>query len=413
MLDRRRTVQGLAVLGAVALATAVVVFANGGPGQTPPEPSASQQATLLSPEPAASSTVLPTRQGTWTELRWSAPGLIPDDAGILDVVSWHGGYVAVGDVAGVDGHVAAAFISADGVRWERTSTFPANPAIVATPTRLIALVNRPGPPQAVEAWASLDGRSWQRDESLALSGASLGRLAAHARTIVAIGTDAAGRPAMWRSVDSAAWSSVQEPSTRAIVRRVAAVRDGFVAIGRDGEPDVARGGVGVRGVGRPAAWWSADGGAWSVLQVQGVEAEGAELSDIFEVTDGYFAVGSDTTTPGQNPRSPLLWYSADGRDWRMIGPPAHWGRVSANGRQAVIFAAADFGTVALGAWASQDGRGWNQLSFSGDVAEMPAFETAVGQSTRVDSVFAEPNGIIVIGQQNGHITAWFAEAVGR
>ena len=40
MLDRRRTVQGLAVLGAVALATAVVVFANGGPGQTPPEPSA-------------------------------------------------------------------------------------------------------------------------------------------------------------------------------------------------------------------------------------------------------------------------------------------------------------------------------------------------------------------------------------
>src|SRR5439155_747527 len=240
-----------------------------------------------------SSTVLPTRQGTWTELRWSEPGLIPDDAGILDVVSWHGGYVAVGDVAGVDGHVAAAFISADGVRWERTSTFPANPAIVATPTRLIALVNRPGPPQAVEAWASLDGRSWQRDESLALSGASFGRLAAHARTIVAIGTDAAGRSA--------------------------------------------------------------------------------------------------TTTPGQNPRSPLLWFSTDARDWRIVGPPAHWGRASANGRQAVIFAAADFGTVALGAWASQDERGWNQLSFSGDVAEMPAFETAVGQSTRVDSVFAEPN----------------------
>ncbi|TMG54550.1 MAG: hypothetical protein E6H89_02345 [Chloroflexi bacterium] len=413
MLDRRRTVQGLAVLGAVALATAVVVFANGGPGQTPPEPSASQQATLLSPEPTASPTVLPTREGTWTELRWSEPGSIPDNASIFDVVSWHGGYIAVGDVAGVDGHVAAAFISADGARWERTSTFSANPAIVATPTRLIALVNRPGPPQAVEAWVSLDGRSWQRDENLALSGASLGRLAAHARTIVAIGTDAAGRSAMWRSVDSAAWSPIQQPSTRAIVRRVAAVGDGFVAIGRDGEPDVARGGVGARGVGRPAAWWSADGGAWNVLQVQGVEAEGAELSDIFDVTDGYFAIGSDTTTPGQNPRSPLLWYSADGRDWRMIGPPAHWGRVSANGRQAVIFAAADFGTVALGAWTSQDGRGWNQLSFSGDVAEMPAFETAVGQSSRIESIFAEPTGVIVIGQQNGHITAWFAQALVR
>src|SRR5437870_7577581 len=111
MLDRRRTVQGLAVLGAVALATAVVVFANGGPGQTPPEPSASQQATLLSPEPTASPTVLPTREGTWTELRWSEPGSIPDNASIFDVVSWHGGYIAVGDVAGVDGHVAAAFRS--------------------------------------------------------------------------------------------------------------------------------------------------------------------------------------------------------------------------------------------------------------------------------------------------------------
>ena len=97
----------------------------------------------------------------------------------------------------------------------------------------------------------------------------------------------------------------------------------------------------------------------------------------------------------------------------MIGPPAHWGRVSANGRQAVIFAAADFGTVALGAWTSQDGRGWNQLSFSGDVAEMPAFETAVGQSSRIESIFAEPTGVIVIGQQNGHITAWFAQALVR
>src|SRR5438445_12657089 len=113
MLDRRRTVQGLAVLGAVALATAVVVFANGGPGQTPPEPSASQQATLLSPEPTASPTVLPTREGTWTELRGSEPGPIPDNASILDVGSWHGGYIAAGNVAAGDGRVAAAFVRAE------------------------------------------------------------------------------------------------------------------------------------------------------------------------------------------------------------------------------------------------------------------------------------------------------------
>jgi len=413
MQDRGATFRRFGVLVVVAIAAAVVAFASGASGPTPLEPSASQQAASPSPEPTASPSVLPIRPGTWTELRWSEPSMLPDDAALLDVVSWRDGYVAVGDVAGVDGHVGGAFISTDGAHWQRTFTFPSNPSIVATATRLIAVINRRGPPEAAEAWTSLDGRSWQHDDALALTGASITSLVARGTMILARGIDATGRTTMWRSVDAGPWSRIPEPSGRAIVRGVAEVSDGFVAIGRDGEPDVASGGVGVRGSGRPAAWWSADGGAWSLLQVQGVEAVGAELTLIFRVTDGYFAVGSDTTIPGQNPRSPLLWFSTDARDWRIAGPPAHWGRASANGGQAVIFAAADFGTVRLGAWASQDGRDWNQLSFSGDVAEMPAFETAVGQSSRVEDIFVEPNGIIVIGQQKGHLTAWFALAVVR
>jgi hypothetical protein len=196
------------------------------------------------------------------------------------------------------------------------------------------------------------------------------------------------------------------------VRSVAAARDGFVALGRDGEPDAGSGGIGVPGVGRPAAWTSPDGRAWSAAQVEGTEAAGAQLSEAFRVADGFFAIGSDTTAPGQNPRSPLIWVSADARVWSLVGPPPQWGLASANGRQAVVFSAADFGTVTLGAWTTLDGRDWTKLSFGGDLGELPAFQTAVGQASRVDRILVGSRGVVVVGQRNGQPTAWFAEAAG-
>lgn len=409
--------RAIPLLAAVALVAALVlIILNTNPGETPVISSPSPAAASSSPQPTSpspQSTSQPPRAGSWTELRWSAPSPIPEQAALLDLVSWHDGYVAVADVAGPDGHVGAALISPDGVRWERTATFPANPSIVATATQLVAVVNRLGPPPSVEAWVSVDGRSWQRQERLALASATITKLAARDRTILAAGIDANGRTMLWSSADGAQWSQGQAPAPRAIVRSVAAVSDGFLAVGRDGEPDVGSGGVRVAGVGRPAAWRSADGRAWSAAQVQGVDAAGAQLSEVFHVADGFFAIGSDATAPGQNPRTALIWVSADARDWRIVGPPEHWGRASANGRQAVVFSAADFGTVAVGAWSSLDGRDWTQLSFGGDVADIPAFEMAVGQSSRVDQIFVVSRGVIVIGQQNGQPTAWFAEAVSR
>jgi len=402
----RRAIPLFAVVIAAAL---VVVVATANPGRTPVISSPSAAATSPSP-PSPQLTSQPPRAGSWTELRWSAPRLIPESAALLDVVSWHDGYVAVADVAGPDGHVGAVFTSADGVRWQRTASFSANPRIVATATRLVAVVNRLGPPPSLEAWTSVDGRSWQRQERLALAGATITKLAARDETIVAAGSDASGRAMVWSSADGAQWSQGLAPAPRAIVRSVAAVGDGFVALGRDGEPDAGSGGIREPGVGRPAAWRSADGGAWTAAQVQGVDAAGAELSEVFRVADGFFAIGSDATAPGQNPRTALIWVSSDARDWRIVGPPEHWGRASANGRQAVVFSAADFGTVALGAWSSPDGRNWTPLSFGGDVAHMPAFEMAVGQSSRVDQIFVVSRGVIVIGQQDGQPTAWFAEA---
>lgn len=410
----RRAVLVFAVVIAAAL---VVVTANANRQRTPAVSSPSAAATSqssppisVSPQPGSPSpqpTPQP-RAGSWIELRWSAPTLIPS---ILDVVSWHDGFMAGADVPGPDGQVGAAYTSVDGMRWERTATFPARPSIVGTSTGLVAVVNRSGPPQSVEAWTSIDGRSWQRQDSLALSGATIGSLAARGATIVAAGIDADGHPMLWSSADGAPWSPGQLPAPHAIVRGIAAVGDGFVAFGRDGEPDVGSGGIGAPGVGRPAAWTSANGRAWSAAQVEGVQAAGAQLIGLFQVADGFFAIGSDATAPGQNPRSALIWVSADARDWRIVGPPEHWGRASANGRQTVVFYYADFGTTVLGAWSSLDGRVWTPMSFSGDVADIPAFTAGLAQNSGVDGIFVGSRGVVVIGQQNGQPTAWFAEAI--
>jgi hypothetical protein len=402
----------LAAVAVVVLAL-VVIAASGDPSRTPSIASSAAAPSLplgtsASPQ-IASPTTQPSRPGSWTELRWSAPARIP---GLLDVVSWQNGYVAGADVAGPEGHVGAAYISEDALRWERTATFPARPSIFATSTGLLAVINRSGPPPSVETWTSNDGRGWKPQGGLAFAGAAITSLASRGSSLIAAGVEADGRSIVLSSDNGAPWTRVQPLAPRAIVRAVVGVSDGFVALGRDGEPDAGSGGVGSPGVGRPAAWTSPDGRVWSAARVEGTPAPGAQLAGLFKVSDGLFAIGSDSSASGQNPRSPLIWASADGRDWRIVGPPEHWGRAGANGRQAIVFYYADFGTTALGAWSSLDGRIWNRVSFSGDVANIPGFTVGLGQDSGIDGILVVPRGVVVIGQQNGQPTAWFAEAIG-
>ncbi len=282
-------------------------------------------------------------------------------------------------MAGADVYVGAAFVSTDGLRWERTtdgSTFSGIPGrIVATATRLIAFGGRSENPEALEAWASVDGRIWQRQDSLAMVGAGVVAIAGRDTTIVATGSDSSGHTTMWRSMDAGAWSRVQSPSGNAIVRSVAVVADGFIALGREGQPDTGSGGVGARGVGRPAAWWSGDGETWGAVHVDGVEAPGAELSRIFRVADGFVAIGSGT--------------------------------------QAVILAFGGVGADPEG-WTSFDGREWASLKSTGDVTHIPVTQQFLGMSGHIDQIFVTPRGVLVIGQvvadQSSTPAAWFAEA---
>lgn len=331
------------------------------------------------------------------------------------MVSWHDGYVAAGQTTDAGRYVGATFASPDGVHWQRTGILPLDPTLVVTATRVFAVLttDRDNPPSKVEAWASSDGRSWQPQDTLTIAGATIDRLAARGSTIVGIGTDSSGHAAVWRSVDGAAWTRGDPPSAHAIVRDVSALSDGFVAFGREGQPDVANGGVGSPGVGLPAAWWSADGRAWSALRVEGTAAAGAQLLQLFAVADGYFAVGSDTTDPSLNARTGLIWTSPDAHTWRLLGPPPYWTAAGSNGLRAVSFAPSPTGQRNLEARVSRDGTQWTPLSFAGDLTDIPNVPGFTQGGAQLDQVFVMAHGIIVTGQQNGRPVAWFADAEAR
>jgi len=358
-----------------------------------------------SPTPAA------TKAAPWTELRWSAPVPVPDGDAINQVASWKDGYIAAGQTTDSGAYIGGLFASPDGVHWQRTAIVPLGPALVVTDTRAVAIVTtgRDSAPR-VQAWTSSDGRSWAPQDALTIAGATIDRLAARGSTIVGIGTDSGGRASVWRSIDGAAWTRGDPPPAHAILRDVSAVRDGFVALGREGDPDVASGGVGARGVGVPAAWWSADGRSWTALQVEGKPAAGAQLLQLFPVSDGYFAVGSDTTDPSVNARSALIWLSTDARSWTLLGPPPYTGPAGANGERAVYFAPSNAGARGLEAHLTQDGRHWVPLPFTGDLAAIPNVPGFTQGAAQLDQVFVMAHGIIVTGQQSGRAVAWFADA---
>ena len=393
----------------VAFALAIAVTACAAPVATAPS-TASAAATAASPQP----TPVSTKTAPWTELRWSAPVPIPNGDAIHQVASWKDGYIAAGQTTDSGAYSGGLFASPDGAHWQRSAIVPLGPTVVATAARAIAVVTtgRESTPR-VQAWASTDGRSWAPQDALTIAGATVDHLAARGSTIVGIGTDSAGHTAVWRSIDGAAWTRGDPPPAHAIVRDVSAVHDGFVALGREGDPDVASGGVGAPGVGLPAAWWSADGRSWTALQVEGKPAAGAQLLQLFPVSDGYFAVGSDTTGPSVNARSALIWLSTNAHTWRLLGPRPYSGPAGANGERALYFAPSSIGARGLEAQLTQDGRQWVPLPFTGDLADIPNLRGFTQGGAQLDQVFVMAHGIIVIGQQSGRAVAWYADAEPR
>jgi hypothetical protein len=125
-------------------------------------------------------------------------------------------------------------------------------------------------------------------------------------------------PAAWRSDDGGGtWrpAAVDLPDGPAVgqMNGVVATGGGLVAVGWVG---TGRAG-GTPGPARPAAWVSADGRSWQVVQVDlGGRSGPAEMHDVAVVSGGLVAVGQDRSL--EEAGDGAVWTSTDGRSWTRL-----------------------------------------------------------------------------------------------
>jgi hypothetical protein len=379
----------------------------------------------------------------WTSLRWSAPVPLPDGGIVSELTRWQDAYVAVGQVA-ADQVVGAVFRSVDGLHWTHLDTgkaFEGSPPvrILASAGRLLAMGNPPEPicdrqgegavckPSGpAPLWVSDDARTWLRVDPAPFAGTSPSRLAARPDGFVVVGETFGGKAAIWHSSDGIAWARVALPSSfdHAILMNVASTPGGYLAVGRDGAPDVAMpGGAAYNpGIGLPAAWWSADGLNWIAASVEAEQAPGAQLLNVMAGSDGLLVIGSDSTDPHASARTAAGWVSTDGRTWTRIDAAAFatrpYGSIAgSNGAQIVTIGpklvGGRYDPDTLGAWVSTNGIEWRSLPISGFEADLPGGDVSSLAKAHIDQMLVVPGGLIVLGQNGGlGEIAWWVDASG-
>jgi hypothetical protein len=147
---------------------------------------------------------------------------------------------------------------------------------------------------------------------------------------------------------------------QAIVDDVATANGRFVAVGY----------VGLRGVWTAIAWTSIDEETWELATID--DQPGSFAVSIVVTADGQFVAG------GRSGPTPVVWTSADGRDWTRLELPtlsrgAEWERVATvlvttHGLIAGGSAGPELGDRRARLWRSADGRDWQP------VADAPSFE---------------------------------------
>jgi hypothetical protein len=422
----------LAAVAVVLVAAVVVGWAIGpqlvGPAPSAsPAPSATPSGTVnpsASPEPSAS----PGPTG-WTGLLWSDGVEPPSGTFISDLVPWQGGYVAVGESQSATDK-GYFFTSADALHWSVVQEvgLAANQhlaRVLQVGAGLLALTNQapvecPGnascPPPDVSPvlWSSTNGTAWTRIDSPSwrdawASGAIL-KVVAGPRGVLAVGFPAY----VTYSADGITWSALDLTSSfpHLIPEDVVAYAGGFVIVGRDGEHDHLSDAVVSSqpppGVGRPAAWVSADGVTWSAAQVDGVAVAGGELRQVAAGAGGLFAIGVDSADAVAGAVAPSGWASADGSSWSQVTgddwPPniAPWWKIAGDGEHLVALGVASVAPddFSLAAWASTDGVSWTRLAFAAPAGLPAGYCGAPGADqpwtcSLVTKAWVTPGGLVV------------------
>ncbi len=424
-------------------------------------PGASQvPSESLSPEPVVSS---------WTGLVWSDPATpsAPGGLRIDNIVSWAGGYVAVGETGVTDPerNLKGAFLtSPDGLDWTAVQTADLQRSgelmthVFVVGGRLLATAEGGGvdcpahtvcpmPDFSPDLWTSTDGSHWTSVDSpswrAAWSNAGAPRwIVAGDAGIVAVGYQGRGVgepgqplppavPLVVHSDDGATWeqADLTQGFDHAVFRDAVAFAGGFVIVGRDGVPDPPNAQVFdpanllPLGMGRPAAWVSADGIHWTVATVDGHEIEGGELSAVEAGADGLFAIGAGSPIAGD--ATPSGWSSVDGQTWHVVGRlgadlpaidqaplPGSTVLVS-DGQHIVVLDREAPGSDTMAAWVSTGGATWARLAFTGSTSlpRIGYYDASGSQGMYVTGATVLPDRIVVSGYGDETYALWLATAV--
>jgi hypothetical protein len=424
-------------LAAVLVSAALLVASCGGAPQsgaaTPSaEPPATGQASpteppSVSPSPTPSPTSAPI---AWSRLAWSDGVKLGDGQFVSDVVPWGDGYVGVGGVDTGSGLDVAFFTSTDGLHWTlaaREQTAQSNvwaEHVAAVGNRLLAVgqavmndpLERPDFPPPL--WASDDGTTWRQANTATWDAAWSPNwprwLVSSPRGIVAasVGTD----PIVLFSTDGSTWTRATLPVAElAIASDAIAWSGGFVIVGRDGQPDprteACQHSCPPPGVGRPAAWISADGVHWSEASVEGNEVAGAGLGRVVGVAAGFLALGTDSTAD-YYARTMTSWTSSTGRSWSMapgLQLPAGLGAypvLAADGRQGVVIGFVPDAS-GLPVWVSSGRAAWTRVS--SDAAPLAGCDPS-STCLRPQRAWIVPDGVILMATPGPILpeTFWFA-----
>ena len=336
--------------------------------------------------------------------------------------------------------------------------------LVAGPVRLAAVGMSAGP---ASVWTSSDGATWTRTPSEGLDGGYLNDISTGGPGFVATGRavheDGAEGKTIWTSEDGVSWSQLPDDAAfddTLFISAVAPGGPGLVAVGSwmgawyssDGStwerasvppvppeiypgdnglaPQIYLTDVAARGDRLVATGWgmlttdgngdhpvvvvwtSRDGRSWTDVPIPAdVFPPDSSISHITAGPDGFVAVGQTTV---ERVSTPAIWFSPDGRKWRLHRP-------GPDGLQLSSVAAGNGGYVAVGAtmgcdtdcasreavvMTSVDGETWIRVP-SGPafrVAQPSDPEHAPGAS--MDEVVAWGSRFAALGEYDGEPTVW-------
>jgi hypothetical protein len=293
------------------------------------------------------------------------------------------------------------------------ATFPGG--VVAVGDRFVDIPFKGSRVDAM-SWTSADGVRWVRSPSArsARDGNMLA-VAVRGSTILAVGDDlASGGGAIWRSTDGLVWTRLATGTTFAAesIRDVIALPDGWLVATthiRNPSDPTRREAVGGR------LYGSTDGVHWTYRNGTSTLFKGAHIRSLARTSRGFVAVGGigGTEVNGIGEFA-VAFASADSLRWRVAWDlPAH--RYSSAGDAvAVGDHTVAMGGVVQGGWVSSDDDRWQPFS-DPDVA-LPAEELeGVRVSRQVPGADATSgaNGVVVIRPvlHQDHRLEWSTDGV--